>query len=97
VDEGDGIDDAEQWQILEGLPTNIGALKGKLRRVPDMGLKERGAEGPPAPASAEAGEPARPEPKHRPLLAWVAEQAGKIAVTVIGGLVLAGILFLLKG
>lgn len=40
VDGGDGIDDAAQWRILEGLPTNIGALKGKLRRVPDMGLKD---------------------------------------------------------
>src|SRR4051812_18899562 len=28
LDAGDGIDDAEQWRILEGLPTNIGALKG---------------------------------------------------------------------
>lgn len=41
VDGGDGIDDTQQWRILEKLPTNIGALKGKLRRAaPGMGLKD---------------------------------------------------------
>jgi hypothetical protein len=27
LDEGDEIDDTEQWRILEGLPTNIGAWR----------------------------------------------------------------------
>jgi hypothetical protein len=39
-DEGDGIDDSDQWRILEELPTHLGALKGKLKRasgVPDPG------------------------------------------------------------
>jgi hypothetical protein len=35
VDLGDGEDDEEQWRILNELPTHIGALKGKLRRVDD--------------------------------------------------------------
>ena len=46
-DEGDGIDDSEQWRILEELPTHLGALKGKLRRAssaPDMGLTDRAAD-----------------------------------------------------
>jgi hypothetical protein len=98
VDEGDGTDDTEQWRILDKLPTNIGALKGKLRRAaPDMGLKDWDAEQPsaPPPAPTPAVEPARP--KHRIVLAWVGEQAGKIAVGVITALIVAGILFLLKG
>lgn len=61
VDEGDGIDDAGQWKILEGLPTNIGALKGKLRRAPDMGLKDWDDEAAPVPAPAPA--PAEPRPE----------------------------------
>jgi hypothetical protein len=47
VDEGDGIDDGDQWQILEELPTHIGTLKGELRRapsVPDISVKDRDAE-----------------------------------------------------
>jgi hypothetical protein len=44
VDLGDGIDDDEQWAILDELPTHIGALKGKLRNtgstVPDMDLTD---------------------------------------------------------
>lgn len=33
VDGGDGLDDSEQWAILDDLPTHIGALKGKLKRA----------------------------------------------------------------
>lgn len=98
VDGGDGIDDAQQWRILDKLPTNIGALKGMLRRTPDMGLKDWDAEQavpPPAPAPTPAVEPARP--RHRLVLAWLGEQAGKIAVGVTTALIVAGILFLLKG
>jgi hypothetical protein len=39
VDDGDGIDDTAQWQILEEMPTHIGALKGKRQEAPDMVLK----------------------------------------------------------
>jgi hypothetical protein len=96
VEAGDGIDDADQWRILEGLPTNIGALKGKLRRTPDMGLKLWDAEAPPTPVAAPA--PAAPQPsKRRAALAWIGEQAGKIAVGVVTALIVAAILFVVKG
>lgn len=60
VDEGDGIDDTKQWLILEGLPTNIGTLKGKLRRAPDMGLKDWDTDAPPTPVPAPAPAEATP-------------------------------------
>jgi hypothetical protein len=47
VGDDDGIDDAEQWQIFNELPTHIGALKGELKRAssaPDMGLTHLDAE-----------------------------------------------------
>jgi hypothetical protein len=71
LDEGDGIDDTEQWRILEELPTHIGALKGMLKRasnVPDAGptdgdaeREERAAEA----LSSGASEPATPRPAGR--------------------------------
>lgn len=89
VDEGDGIDDAEQWRILEGLPTNIGALKGKLRRAPDMGLKDWDAEAPPALVPA----PAEPQPEkaswRRNPNPWVLGLGVGLFVTVVGGLIVA--------
>jgi hypothetical protein len=91
VDEGDGIDDAQQWRILEGLPTNIGALKGKLRRVPDMGLKDWDAEAPPAPVLAPA--PAEPQSEKaswwRDPNPWVLGLGVGLFVTVVGGLIVA--------
>ena len=67
-----------------------------LRRTPDMGLKDWDAEqAMPFPAPTPAVEPARP--RHRLVLTWVAEQAVKIAVGVITALIVAGILFMLKG
>lgn len=91
VEEGDGIDDTAQWRILEGLPTNIGALKGKLRRAPDMGLKDRDAEAPPAsvpgPALAES------QPKEiswwRDPNPWVLGLGVGLFVTIVGGLLVA--------
>lgn len=94
VDRGDGIDDDEQWKILEEMPTHIGALKGKRQTAADIGLKVSDTKVPPPVSPVPA---ASPRPKHRIVLTWIGEQAGKIAVTVIGGLILAGILFVLKG
>jgi hypothetical protein len=96
VDQGDGIDDIEQWRILDRLPTNIGALKGKLRRAPDMSLKNRDTEpAPPPPVPIPAVKAGRP--KHQRVLAWTTEQAVKIAVGVVTALIVTGILLLLKG
>jgi hypothetical protein len=83
VDRGDGIDDDEQWRIHDELPTHIGALKGRMKRLN---------------TSTSPGSEPRPQtPRHRIVLAWVAEQAGKIAVGVITALIVTGILFVLKG
>jgi hypothetical protein len=90
VDPGDGIDDDEQWKILEEIPIHIGALKGKLRRVPNRSLEIE--DGPP-PVGGAAPQP----PVGRNVQVWIGEQAGKIAIGVITGLILAGVLFLIKG
>lgn len=87
VDAGDGIDDAAQWRILEGLPTNIGALKGKLRRAPDMGLKDWDAEAPPAPVPA----PAPAEPRLETASWW--REPNPWVLTIIGA-VIAGLIVL---
>ena len=87
VDAGDGIDDAAQWRILEGLPTNIGALKGKLRRAPDMGLKDWDAEAPPAPVPA----PAPAEPRLETVSWW--REPNPWVLTIIGA-VIAGLIVL---
>lgn len=102
VDEGDGIDDAEQWRILEELPTHIGALKGKLKRVPstpDMGLVDWDAEAEKREAEAlphRAPAPAAPRPAgrswwHEPN-PWVLGIGGGLVVAVVGGVVVALIL-----
>jgi hypothetical protein len=85
VDEGDGIDDTEQWRILDGLPTNIGALKGKLRRVPDMGLKDWDTDAPPVPAPAPAESQSEKASWWRDPNPWV--------LTIIGA-VIAGLVVL---
>ncbi len=93
VDEGDGVTvDADQWRILEGLPTNIGALKGKLRRVPDKGPESRepGAAMTPTPG------PAKPRPGKASWWdepnQWVLVVGGGLIVTVLGGIILALVL-----
>jgi hypothetical protein len=91
VDEGDGIDDTEQRRILEGLPTNIGALKGKLRRAPDMGLKNWDGEAPPAPVPAPAPAPAEPQSEKA---SWWREPNPWVlgfAVAVFGGLIVLAV------
>lgn len=75
VDEGDGIDDTKQWDILEEMPTHIGSLKGKRRFVPDMGLKTFDTEVPPTPARV------APAPAKAP---WWREHLAVLIVTVIG-------------
>jgi hypothetical protein len=77
VDEGDGIDDTKQWDILEEMPTHIGSLKGKRRSEPEMGLKTFDTEVPPAPARVEPA----PAPAKAP---WWREHLAVLIVTVIG-------------
>ncbi len=92
VDEGDGIDDTEQWEILEEIPTAIGALKGKLKRatgVPEMGLKDSSAQIenlPPWPAPAARNQPVQPSWWREPN-PWVLG----FVVTVFGGLVVLAV------
>jgi hypothetical protein len=76
VDEGDGIDDTAQWQILEEIPTHIGALKGKLGEAPEMGLKDFNTDvAPSAPARVE------PLPAKNP---WWREHLASLVVGVLG-------------
>jgi hypothetical protein len=91
VDEGDGIDDAQQWRILEGLPTNIGALKGKLRRTPDMGFKDWDAEVPPTPVPAPAPVESQPEKASwwRNPNPWILGLGVGLFATIVGGLIVA--------
>ena len=74
VDEGAGIDDTKQWDILEEMPTHIGSLKEKRRFVPDMGLGSFDTELPP--------NPARVEPDRVPAKApWGREHLAVLIVT----------------
>jgi hypothetical protein len=88
VDEGDGVDDTEQWQILEEIPTHIGALKGKLPEVPDMGLKDFDTEAPPTSVRVE------PAPTKAP---WWREHLAVLIVTVIGTVAGGAILIAIFG
>jgi hypothetical protein len=92
VDEGDGIDDAKQWGILEEMPTHIGSLKGKRRLVPDTGLKNFDTEVPPTPVRVEPA-PA-PAPAKAP---WWREHLAVLVVTVIGTVVGGAILAAIFG
>lgn len=80
VDEGDGIDDTKQRDILEEMPTHIGSLKGKRRwSVPDMGLKNFDTEMPSSPTLVQpAPAPAPPKPP------WWREHLAVLIVTVVG-------------
>lgn len=102
VDEGDGVNDTEQWQILEELPTHIGALKGKLKRapsVPDMGLRHWDAETERRDAEAlstRAPAPVAPQPVGRSWWRepnpWVLYIVGGLFTVIVGGIVVALIL-----
>lgn len=88
VDEGDDVtDDTEQWRILNELPTHIGALKGKLKRAPDMGLKDWDSDAPPPRAPG----PARTEPHHEKTSWWHDPNPWVlgIVVAVVGGVAAA--------
>lgn len=77
VNEGDGIDDTKQWDILEEMPTHIGSLKGKRPFVPDRGLRTSDTEVPPTPVRVEPA----PVPAKAP---WWREHLIVLIVTVIG-------------
>lgn len=88
VDEGDGIDDTEQWRILEEIPTHIGSLKGKQREVPDMGLKNFDTDAPLVPPRVE------PPPAKAP---WWREHLAGLVVGVLGPVASGLILWWLIG
>ena len=80
VDEGDGIDDTKQWDILEEMLTHIGSLKGKRPwPVLNMGLNTFDTEVPPTPTRVEpAPVPAPAKPP------WWREHLVVLIVTVVG-------------